>query len=313
MRIMKTMKFLLAMICSVFFMASCSDNDDQPTTDKVPAAVLQSFQSRFKGVEDVQWDMVKNYHVARFNQNVGRDVNAKYSTSAWFTVSGQYCQTIKEVSKNNLPQAVKEALDSYMAQYYKGWEVDDCEMVSREGMGEIYVIEIEKGDLEREISISLAGDILKDVLDDDDEDELLPLFIPEEIKNALNRIFPDTKGITILEIEFDDDEIEIDILEDGRHKEVELDLNYVLQCVEYKITYSELVELIKDNENDTLRLLEDLFTGNGFDITDKAFQDRLKIEMKDHAKKGVSFEIEIKGSDLEINIDSKGNVGIEED
>ena len=303
---------ILSFLLFSFSLVSCSD-DDEPGDGNVPQSVLNAFNAKYPGVTDVKWDVVQGYRVARFNKPSRATVDA-YSNSAWFTIEGAFCQEDEDIDYKDLPEVVKAGFEKYKQTFYPtDWVIDDCEVLERQGMGRIYVIEIENGDLEREISVSEMGDILKDVLDDDDDDDILPVIIPDEIYAALEKVFPKTHStLTILELEIDDDEIEIDVIEDGRHKEVELNALYELVSIEYEVSVEEASKLMK--EDVFLRLVE-MAKQAGFDIFDEAIQKNIEIEVK-QSKEGFAFEIEIEvnGKDeFEIEIDENGNFIFEED
>ena len=307
---MKISKLFYAFFMGALFFTSCSNDDDVIVNEQnVPTNVLQSFNQLYKGVTDVKWDKVKEYHVARFN---GKDLSRAvgYTTSAWFTVDGKQHQADQDIEFNQLPTVVKFAFNAYKEKIYADWTLDDCEVVVREGMSLIYVIEIEKGDLEREISISESGDILKDVLDDDDD--ILPILIPDDLKDALRKLFPETfDSITFLELEVDDDEIEVDIMEGGRHKEVEFDAHYNWLSTEYDVTMEEAMELLNPEVLQKLIAMAEKF---GINLLDPYVQKGIEIEVKEHVTKGFTLEIEIEFGDLEleVEIDQDGNIKIDD-
>ena len=309
---MKIKNIFLPTLLGICMLSSCSDDDTLDETNgvpsNVPSNVQQAFNDRFPNVKEVQWDVVKDYHVARFNAPIkGRSTANSFTTNAWFTQEGQYCQADEDIEFANLPMAVQDAFNLYKETMYPDWEIDDCELVIREGMSPIFVIEIEKGDLEREISVSEFGDILKDVLDDDDEDEILPILIPEKINTVLQEIFPETfEELSILELEIDDDEIEIDVIESGKHKEIELDAQYNLVSIEYEVSFVEAQQLM--NEEVFLKLVE-LAQLAGIDILDENIQKDIEIEVKETSE-GYKFEVEIELGDaeFEVEIDENGNI-----
>ena len=313
---MKMKNVFFGLLCSACLFTACSDDDD-PKTDNgsnvnpnVPETVLNAFKQMYGNVKDVKWEEVSNYHVARFNGHISRSSD-DYTSSAWYTKDGQHCQSDEDIAFSQLPEAVKNAFNAYKNEFYPDWQLDECELVIREGMGMIYVIEIEKGEQEREISVSEFGDILKDVIDaDDDEneaDDILPVVVPDEIQKALQQLFPDTyKFITILEIEKDDNEYEVDILDGKRHKEVTLDLNYKWIKTEYEVTYKEALKMwsqaIIDKFTQAVKYL-------GLDINDPLVQRGIEVDVKEHATKGITYEIEIEVGDVEFGflIDKDGN------
>lgn len=308
---MKISKLLFMLLCGAMLLSSCSDDDEADLQEiNVPTAVLNSFQKLYKGVDDVKWEQKNQYHVARFNGiKLGRSTH--YSASAWFTSDGIHQQSDQSIDFEQLPVLVKEAFIGYKTLLYSDWKIDDCEVVLRNGMSLIYVIEIEKGNLEREISVSEFGDILKDVLDDDKED-ILPILVPEELKAALLRLFPNTfDSIQFLELEIDDDEIEIDILDNGRHKEIEFDQHFNWISTEYDVTMEEAMKLLAPEVVQNLLALAEKLNINLFD---PAIQKCIEIEVEEHVTKGLTMEIEIEYGDLEIEvrIDKDGNIKIDD-
>ena len=311
---MKTKNLFYAFLFGALSLTACSDDDEVVEVNQnVPSNVLKSFNSLYKGVNDVKWDKVNEYHVARFNGHSLARASEGYTTSAWFTEEGKHCQADQDIDFKDLPQVVKDAFNAYKEKMkYADWKVDDCEVVRREGMSLIYVIEIELGKMEREISISEAGDILKDVVDDDDLNEILPVLISEELKAALKNLFPKTyESITYLELEIEDDEIEVDIMESGRHKEVEFDAKYNWKSTEYKVTLAEAMKLLKPEVLDKLIKMAKLV---GIDLLDPSMEKFIEIEVKEDVKDGLSMEIEIEigGKEFEVEIDSDGNIKLDD-
>lgn len=307
---MKQKSIFLALLIGMISLCACSD-DETFEGGNVPDKVQQEFNTRFPNVQNVKWDIVKNYHVARFNAPATKSKDSQYNTNAWFTNEGRFCQTDEDMDFADLPILAQESFTAYKNKFYADWEIDDCEMLAREGMAAVFVIELEKGDLEREISISESGDILKDVLDDDDEDEILPILIPEELNAILQEIFPDTHStLSILELEIDDDELEIDVIEGNRHKEIKLNAQYELVSIEYEISFEEAQHLMPVT---VFQNILELAKQAGIDLLDEQLQEKMEIEVKETAN-GYAFEVEIEINDteFEIQIDEEGNIKIED-
>ena len=306
---MKKTMFLAFLVGMIMF-SSCS-KDEQPNNPEVPTKAQQELLARYPEARNAHWDVVKGYHVARFNANKARAAAATYNTNVWFTNEGNFCQTDEDIEFDNLPEAVRLSFNKYKEKMmYQEWTIDDCEALAREGMSPIFVIEIENGELEREISISESGDILKDVLDDDDEDEILPVIIPEEVKAALQAIFKAPyDNFDILEYEEDDNEIEIDVLAGNRHVEVELNAQYESVAFEYKVSLDEAQKMIDEK---VFQNFAEEARKAGFDINDVTVQEGMEIEVKHKKDKGFSFEIEIELNDkeFEVEIDEEGNMKI---
>ena len=308
---MKSFYLFLMLLCGACFFTSCHDDDDvNVSVQDVPSAVLKSFNQLYKGIDDVKWEKVDEYHVARFNGYSLSRVEPKYITSAWFAEDGTHLQADQDIAFEDMPLLVRNAFKEYQAQFYPDWKLDDCEVVVRYGMSLIYVIEIEKNDLERKISISVHGDILKDVLDDDDD--VLPVFIPDEINAVLRILFPeDFESISLLELEIDDDEIELDILHGNRHKEITLDTQYHWIKTEYDVTIEEAMKMLSA---DVLQKLLALASQFHIDLYDPLIHQCIEIEITEHVTKGWFMELEIEIGDLEIEIkiDKDGNIELED-
>ena len=318
---MKLKSLLLTLSCGMLMCTACSDDENVPSSHPenngkdVPQLVLDEFSQRYADVKDVYWSRVQNYHVARFNAPISRAASQNYSSSAWFTADGKYWQSDEEVDFSKLPEIVKKAFLEFKKAMYDKWNIEDCEVVYREGMGVVFVIEIENEDQEREISLSELGDILKDVLDDDEdeEDDIMPLVIPEEVEQALDELFPDsTHTITILEYEEEDGEHEVDLLDGQRHKEVTFDAEYNWVSTEYEVTVKEALGLLLE---EVAANLVDMASKAGVDLMDSAMEERIEIEFEEHVVDGISMEIEIELGDreIEVRIDSEGNITIEQD
>lgn len=308
-------KYLLgALLCSSLLFTACSDDDDSMNNNgsqhetTVPQNVQDAFHKLYKDVKDVKWETKGDFHVARFNGSITRS-DDDYTSSAWFTKDGRHCQSDEEIQYDQLPAMVKEGFVFYKELNYPDWKIDDCELVLREGMGMIYVIEIEKGNKEREISLSEYGDILKDVADDDDDDhDIYPIVIPENVRLALQQLFPETfESIILLEVEFDDDEIELDVLDGRRHKEIKLTPQYGWISTEYEVTMEEALTMLDQKVANKLIGMAKLA---GIDILDPTIQKAIEIEVKEHVTKGTTFEIEIELGELELElkIDQNGNI-----
>ena len=143
-------------------------------------------------------------------------------TSAWFDDEGHQYQVDQEIPFNQLPAAEKDGFETIYNLYYAGWEIDDeAHVVDRLNMGLIYVIEIEKGKVERELSFSPIGILLKDVIDDD-SDDILPVIVPDQIRELIESLFPHNPDVEILEIEDEDDGmLEVDVCDGGLHRSEE--------------------------------------------------------------------------------------------
>lgn len=311
---MKLKNLILAFACCAFVFTACSDNDDNKVIPSdVPEAVLKAFENKYGDVKDVKWEKKNNYNVARFQTGAITKAGNSYTTSAWYDDNGSEKQVNQDIPFANLPEAVKTAFDAYQKKMYADWKTDDeVDVVSRLDMGLIYIIEIEKGKEERDLSFSPEGVLLKDVLDTDDDDEILPVIVSDEIKKKIAELFPNSKSVVILEIDMDDDdnETEIDILDDGIHKEVKLDAKGNWISTEFETTLPEAMEIMNTLNPTILAKLVAMAGQVGIDLTNPEIIRNTEVTVVDHATKGMYFEVEIEIGDneIEVTIDKDGNI-----
>ena len=314
---MKLKNLILAFACCALVFTACSDDDDNKVIPSdVPEAVLKAFENKYGDIKDVKWEKKNNYNVARFQTGAITKAGDSYTTSAWYDDNGSEKQVNQDIPFANLPEAVKTAFDAYQKKLYADWKADDdVDVVSRLDMGLIYIIEIEKGKEERELSFSPDGVLLKDVLDTDDDDEILPVIVSDEIKKKIAELFPNSKSVVILEIDMDDDdnETEIDILDDGIHKEVKLDAKGNWICTEFETTLPKAMEIMNALNPAILAKLVAMAGQAGIDLTNPEIIRNTEVTVVDHATKGMYFEVEIEigDNDLEVIIDKDGNISFD--
>lgn len=314
---MKLKNLILAFACCALVFTACSDDDDDKVIPSdVPEAVLKAFENKYGDIKDVKWEKKNNYNVARFQTGAITKAGNSYTTSAWYDDNGSEKQVNQDIPFANLPEAVKTAFDAYQKKMYADWKADDdVDVVSRLDMGLIYIIEIEKGKEERELSFSPDGVLLKDVLDTDDDDEILPVIVSDEIKKKIAELFPNSKSVVILEIDMDDDdnETEIDILDDGIHKEVKLDAKGNWISTEFETTLPEAMEIMNALNPAILAKLVAMAGQAGIDLTNPEIIRNTEVTVVDHATKGMYFEVEIEigDNDLEVIIDKDGNISFD--
>lgn len=314
---MKLKNLILAFACCALVFTACSDDDDNKVIPSdVPEAVLKAFENKYGDIKDVKWEKKNNYNVARFQTSAITKAGNSYTTSAWYDDNGSEKQVNQDIPFANLPEAVKTAFDAYQKKMYADWKADDdVDVVSRLDMGLIYIIEIEKGKEERELSFSPDGVLLKDVLDTDDDDEILPVIVSDEIKKKIAELFPNSKSVVILEIDADDDdnETEIDILDDGIHKEVKLDAKGNWISTEFETTLPEAMEIMNTLNPAILAKLVAMAGQAGIDLTKPEIIRNTEVTVVDHATKGMYFEVEIEigDNDLEVIIDKDGNISFD--
>lgn len=229
---------LLLALGAAWSLQSCDNNDDDSIN--VPAQLQNAFSEKYPNVANVRWESKAGYYVADFHDG--------YEASAWFTPNGEWQMTETDIPYDALPQAVKTTFD---ASEYKKWLVDDVDKLERKGFETIYVIEVEKQNEERDLYYSEKGDLIKTVvdLDDDRDEQYLPVQLTDAMKNILNEKYP---GASILEVDIESDRndwdygfTEVDILHEGKYKDVLFNQNGEWYSTSWDVRRSELPEAVE--------------------------------------------------------------------
>ncbi len=233
--------FITAMCICLMTLAGCdkakTDNDDFSANAKSTLAKM------YPNATDVMWSTKNGYYIAKFNNPAAvRSIDAlKYDFSVWINNFGQWCMTESEISYEALPKAVQDAL---RLSEYSGWKIDDIDKIERAGMETIYVIEVEyssvNGEKEVDLYYSKDGVLIKTVVDVDhdyDYEDYLPSDAEPGVERAVLAKYPKA---TIIDIEYEDGEIEVEIIHDGRGKDVYFNKAYEWLRTEWDVRRSEI-------------------------------------------------------------------------
>ncbi|WP_303915821.1 PepSY-like domain-containing protein [Bacteroides mediterraneensis] len=200
---MKKFAFWAMMTLSVVSLTSCDKDDDHV---RVSADLQAAFDSRYPNASRVDWERNGGFYEAEF---MGNGLENK----AWFTPDGAWVMTEYDLPFNQLPQAV---LDAFAASAYATWRVDDVDMIEKSGMEMIYVIEVESGEREYELSYLEDGTLLRENTEWGDH---LPV-APGQTADVKALVMEKYPQAVILDIEEDRRGIEVEIRDGGRQKEV---------------------------------------------------------------------------------------------
>ena len=206
--------------------------------------------ARYPDATNVKWVSKNGYTVAKFNRLATRSANLEYDYSVWFNGTGTWCMTESEVTYEALPEAVKTAFE---ASEYAAWKIDDIDKLERAGMETFYVIEAEtkSGNIEKEADIYFleTGAVIKvvlDVEDDYDYEDYLPADVQTVLKSLISQKYP---GAVIMDTEYDDGEIEVEIVHEWRGKDVYFSKDNVWLRTEWDVRKSELPAAVMNQLN----------------------------------------------------------------
>ena len=240
--------FITAMCICLMTLAGC--NKATADNDGINASAKAGLTERYPAATDVEWTSKNGYFVAKFNMPATRSASSGHDYAAWFSSTGKWCMTESEITYEMLPEAVKKAFSS---SEYANWRIDDIDRLERAGMEIIYVIEVEtrSGNVEKEADIYFSADgvIIKAVLDEDpdyDYEDYLPSDIESEIRNLVGTKYP---GAVIMDIEYDDNAIEVEIVHERKGKDVYFSIDRTWIRTEWDVRKSELPTAVTDRIN----------------------------------------------------------------
>ena len=131
---------------------------------KAPSNVKEAFSKKFPTAKKANWDKENESEwEVEFKMN-GKEYSANFLTG------GTWKETEYEISKKDIPTAVKNTLDTQ----FKGFDMEEAE-ISETSEGKVYEFSLEKDDTDLEVAIAPNGRIVKKETkkenDDDDEDD----------------------------------------------------------------------------------------------------------------------------------------------
>ena len=110
--------------------------------DRVSPAVLAAFEALYPGAEQVRWEVKGDYAVANFYWSGVRAAGVAANRAAWFeNGDGAWSMTETDIRFDQLPEAVKRA---FAEGEYADWRVDEVDMLDRDGVEVVYVVEVER-------------------------------------------------------------------------------------------------------------------------------------------------------------------------
>ena len=181
--------------------------------NELQAALLE----KYPDAQDVVWSEKSGYYVADFTAAMVKADSDRVRYSAWFDSRCDWHMTETDIPFDMLPEAVRTA---FAASEYADWRIDDVDMLVRNGVELIYIIEVEGTNAdgvmqEVDLYYSEDGVLVKTVVDADEDydyDDYIPDNPAQGIFEFINTHYPDAR---IVEIDIEDGMTEVEII-DGR-------------------------------------------------------------------------------------------------
>lgn len=270
---MNKIKIMLYAIIAMFTttISACSDDDDNNRFENLPVEVQKAFSNKYPDARVDEWEKKDIYYVIEFN--IGRtEAEAWYEGSMWV-------MTELDATIDKIPAAVA---DAFKKSPYSQWRIDDIDIVERNAMPTLYVIEVEMGKNEAELYYFEDGTLFKEIIENDyDDNGYLPQ-IPSKVKEAIVSMYP---GAKILDAEFEKGMYEVEILHENLKKDVFFNHNLLWSFTKWDVRISDLPDAV-------ISFIDKNYPG--FKIDD--------AEIVTTANDGVYYEIELEKGESEVEI-----------
>lgn len=243
----------MTLLVSVISLASCdkgcTGDPDSLSVAEVSAQAQSALLAKYPAASNVRWQTKGAYVVADFSLT-GTRVAAQHGgsdLSAWFDNGGEWYMTQTDIPFSLLPEAVRTA---FAATEYAAapWSVDDVDMLEREGVETVYVIEVEKHDNGRETEIDLYysadGVLVRKIADaapDYDYGDYIPSKPAAGIGEYIRTHYPDA---CITDIDYEKGMTEVEIVDGRTPRELLFDGSGVWQYTKTEVRLNEVPETV---------------------------------------------------------------------
>ncbi|GBF21574.1 hypothetical protein C21_03760 [Arenibacter sp. NBRC 103722] len=146
---MKKIKILGAVLFSAVIGSGIYAFD---TNKDVPIRVKEAFAKKFPNIKKVKWEKESNSEWEGEFKIKGMEYSAN------FLEDGTWKETEHEIKRNAIPSNIKTILDTE----FSGYKIEEAE-ISETQSGSVYEFELEKGELNTEITIDLKGNVISKV------------------------------------------------------------------------------------------------------------------------------------------------------
>lgn len=245
---MKTNLLLLTMLAGALSLASCKKGcTGDPDAPPVSAQAEAALRAKYPMASNVRWQTKQGYVVANFSLGVTRAAADGTDLSAWFDNGGAWYMTETDIPFSMLPEAVRTAFNA--TEYAAApWRADDVDMLEREGVETVYVIEVEKRENGRETEIDLYysadGVLVKKIADaapDYDYGDYIPSKPATGIEEYIRTHHPQAR---ITDIDYERGMTEVEIVEGRTPRELLFDASGAWVYTKTEVRLNEVPETV---------------------------------------------------------------------
>ncbi|MFC2131183.1 PepSY-like domain-containing protein [Bacteroidota bacterium] len=147
------MKLFILLLSTLIFIG-CSSNEE------IPGVVSKAFEAKYPDIKIVEWEIEGDIYEAEYTID-------GIKNEAEFDKDGNLVATEYEIKIEELPEVILEKLKTE----YAGYEIEEAEFVNSTELGELYEVELEKGDKEIDVYFDKTGNIIKTETEEEDEDD----------------------------------------------------------------------------------------------------------------------------------------------
>jgi hypothetical protein len=154
---MKRISIITVLFC-VLFTFGCQEKSkgqeksthQEQSKGKVPDAVKKTFQAKYPGENDPDWEIDAN---GNFESHFKID-GIKYRAD--FSPNGSWIETETSIDKKDLPDAIKAKIKSD----YNDSEITEIEKVEHHSKGTFYDVEFKREGKNKDVEFDASGNIL---------------------------------------------------------------------------------------------------------------------------------------------------------
>lgn len=227
---MKTkLLFLVFFLVTGIVMGSCN----QQGKYRPEAKIVSSLHAKYPQASRIDWEQKHGYVVAEFHEK-------GMEHEAWFNPDGKWIMTESNIKYSALPMAIRTDFEKGA---YAQWKKDDIDKIERTGMPAIYILEVESAGKDADLYYTENGNLVK-VLADGKKGKMshyMPL--SQTIKDKIMLKYPNA---IIIEADTDKGMTEIDIVDNGKAKEVMFNGNNEWISTSWEINKMEIPAMVSE-------------------------------------------------------------------